>query len=60
MNMEKPSHKLAGKIVTRLIKEKLISEQAGKKLLPKLAEGKLRAEDWRLPLEVGTEKKLQI
>lgn len=55
--MEKASEKLAAQIIARLAKEKLISSDTGEKMKQKLAEGKLRPEDWRLPLEVGTETK---
>lgn len=54
--MDTPSQILAGKIIERLVQEKLLAAQDGKKLLPKLAEGKLRAEDWRLPLEMAEAK----
>ena len=53
---ETPSQVLARQIVERLVAERLISAKAGESLLPKLAEGKLRAEDWRLPIELGGEK----
>lgn len=45
------SEQLAGKIVQRLIDEKLLSANDGKKLVPKMASGKVRAEDWRLAVE---------
>jgi hypothetical protein len=51
--MDTPSEKLARKIIDRLIREGLVTEQAGNKMLTKLAEGTLQAEDWRLPLELG-------
>jgi len=51
--METPSHKLAEKIIDRLIHEKLLTDQHGKKLLPKFSEGKLTQEDWRLALELS-------
>ncbi|MDI1252410.1 hypothetical protein [Thermomonas sp.] len=54
--MEAPSQTLATKIVARLIQEKLLAPEAAKKLEPLLAEGKLRAEDWRLPIELGVGK----
>lgn len=54
--MDTPSQKLATKIIERLVSEKLLDAEAGKKLLPKLADGKLRAEDWRLPIELGDKK----
>ena len=37
----------------RLVREKLISAEAAKRLQPKLAEGKLRSEDWRLAIELA-------
>jgi hypothetical protein len=54
--MDTPSKKLAAKIVERLVSEKLLDAEAGKKLLPKLADGKLRSEDWRLPIELSNKK----
>lgn len=45
------SEQLAGKIIERLIDEKLLSANDGKKLIPKVATGKVRAEDWRLAVE---------
>lgn len=54
--MDTPSQLLAAKIAERLIEEKLLTSEAGQKMLPLLAEGKLRAEDWRLPIELGLGK----
>ncbi len=54
--METPSQKLAQKITDRLIKEGLIKESTVGNLLPKLAQGTLKAEDWKLPIEVGMEE----
>ncbi len=54
--MDTPSQKLAGKIVERLVPEKLLDADAAKKLLPKVAAGKLSAEDWRLPIETSGKK----
>ena len=51
--MESPSLQLADKILDRLVKEHLLSEGDKAKLRTKLAEGKLRAEDWRFALELG-------
>jgi hypothetical protein len=48
--------KLAGTILERLVAEHLLSPDDHKKLLSKLAEGKLRAQDWRLPIEVAGAK----
>jgi hypothetical protein len=58
--MDTPSQKLAQSILNRLVSEKLFSAEAGKKLLPKLASGKMLAEDWRLTIETagkGEDKK---
>jgi hypothetical protein len=33
--------------------EKLLTPQLGKHLLPKLAEGKMMPDDWRLPIELS-------
>lgn len=54
--MDTPSELLSAKIIERLIDEKLFSAQDGKKLSTKLAAGKLRPEDWRLPIEMAGEK----
>ena len=54
--MDTPSQILAAKITDRLVHEGLITEEAAKKLLPKLADGKLQAEDWRLPIELAERK----
>ena len=51
--MNTPSERLAERIIERLIQEKLLTKQEGKKILPKMAEGKLRSEDWRLPIELS-------
>lgn len=40
----------------RLINEGLLTAEAAKPMQPKLAEGKLRAEDWRLPIELAGKK----
>jgi len=57
--MDTPSHILAKKILDRMVAEKLITEYALKKLLPKFADGKLRSEDWRLPFELVDGKEAQ-
>jgi len=50
--MDSPSQQLASRILNRLIEEKLLASSDHKKLLSKLSEGKLRAEDWRLAIEL--------
>lgn len=54
--MDTPSQALAAKITERLVREGLITAEAAKRLQPKLAEGKLRPEDWRLPIELAEAK----
>ena len=57
--MDTPSQTLAARIIERLVAEKLLTEDAGKKILPKLADGKLRPEDWRLPIELIEKKEVK-
>ena len=57
--MSSPSETLAAKIIEKLIQEKLLSRQEARKILPKLADGKLRPEDWRLSIEISTAQKTQ-
>ena len=54
--MDTPSQALAAKITDRLTREGLITPEAAKKLQAHLAEGKLRPEDWRLPIELAKGK----
>ncbi|HQL78907.1 MAG TPA: hypothetical protein PLU91_11960 [Verrucomicrobiota bacterium] len=54
--MDTPSQALAARITERLVRENLITAEAAKRLQPKLAEGTLLPEDWRLPLEVAEMK----
>ena len=54
--MDTPSQLLAARIIERLVSEKLLTAVAAKKLQPKLAEGKMRAEDWRLPIELAEKR----
>ncbi len=55
-HLETPSQALARQILERLVEERLISPQAARELQPKLATGKLRAEDWKLPIELSGAK----
>lgn len=57
--MSTPSQDLAKIIIEKLIAEKLLLAEDEKRLLPKLAEGKLRAEDWRLAVEKAADKEEQ-
>ncbi len=49
--MNSPSEKLAAIILEKLVRERLLSKPEAKKMISKLAEGKLRAEDWRAAIE---------
>lgn len=55
--MDKPSDTLSKRITDRLVKEGLVTEVAAKKIQSSMASGRMRAEDWRLPIELATEKK---
>jgi hypothetical protein len=57
--MDTPSQRLAARIVERLIAEGLVTPADGKKLQAKLADGKLRPEDGRLPLEIAADKEVK-
>jgi hypothetical protein len=48
---------IAERVVKSLVKEKLLSESEAKKLAPKLANGKVRAEEWRLAVESSIPRK---
>ena len=55
--MDTPSDILAKRITDRLVKEGLLTEAEGKKARSTIVSGKMRAEDWRLSIELATEKK---
>lgn len=54
--MNTPSQQLACKIADRLLKDKLLTKTEVDKLLPKLVDGKVKAEDWRLAVELSQPK----
>ncbi len=54
--MDKPSDTLAKRITDRLVKEGLFTAAAAKKAQSAIASGKMSQEDWRLPIELATEK----
>jgi hypothetical protein len=49
--MSTPSERLASRIVERLVAEGLVAREDAARLLPKIAGGKTRTEDWRLAVE---------
>lgn len=53
--MSTPSQELAKKILARLTTEKLVTDDDAKKLTAKMADGKLRPEDWKLAIEKAAE-----
>jgi hypothetical protein len=55
--MNSPSERLAERILNKLVQQKLLSKQEAKKLLPKVAEGRVRAEDWKLAVDISTAPK---
>ena len=55
--MDVPSDILANRISNRLVNEGLLLESAAKKSKTAMASGKMRPEDWRLSIELATEKK---
>jgi len=54
--MDTPSGQLASRILKRLIEEKLLRPADEAKLRSKLADGKLKSEDWRLAIELAQAK----
>ena len=49
--MHSASDELAGIVIERLVRERLLSKAEARKILRKLAEGSLTAEDWRGALQ---------
>ena len=58
--MDTPSQALAAKITERLLREGLITAASAKKIQPKLADGKLQVEDWRLLIELAEKKETKL
>ena len=54
--MDTPSQALTAKITERLLREGLITAADAKKIQPKLSDGKLQVEDWRLLIELAEKK----
>jgi hypothetical protein len=52
--MHSASDELAAIIIERLVRELLLSKSEARKILRKLAEGSLTAEDWRAALQRST------
>lgn len=54
--MDTPAKLLAKRIMDKFIEEKILSADDAKKMLEKLATGKLKQEDWQLPIELAGAK----
>lgn len=54
--MDTPSKQLAKRIMEKFVAEGILSSVDGTKMLDKLAAGKLKQEDWQLPIELAGEK----
>lgn len=53
---KKPSEVLAELVFNKLIEKKIVLPDDARKALIKLADGKLKAEDWRVLIEKGIDK----
>lgn len=51
--MASPSQKLAEKIVARLVEEGLLTPERGKRIQDSLPVGDVKAEDWKLDIELS-------
>jgi hypothetical protein len=51
-----PSKRLAIAILERLVREQLLSKSEARKLVPGLAGGKLKPQDWRHAIELSARK----
>jgi hypothetical protein len=58
--MNSASEKLASLIIDRLVREKLLTKTEGKKILPKLTDGKMHPHDWRAAVELTPQQKLKL
>lgn len=51
--MSTPAETLAKKIIDKLVADKLILERDRDKTLLRIVGGKMKPEDWRLPIEIA-------
>ena len=54
--MTNPSERLMTKIIQQLQAEQILTEQEANKIAVKILSGKIRAEDWRLAIELSMDK----
>jgi hypothetical protein len=54
--MDTPSKQLSKRIMDRFVTDSILSADDAKKMLDKLASGKLKQEDWQLPIELAGAK----
>ena len=57
VGMKTPDQEVADRIIQEFRKSKLLSEKSIQKIVPSLASGTLRAEDWRLIFETDSLEK---
>ena len=55
--MNTPSEELANMILVKLVAESCVTKEDAEKMLAKMATGKLRAEDWKLAMEKGAQRR---
>ncbi len=51
--MESPAQSLSKRIIARLVQENLLTTGRGEEMQDKLAEGKLKPEDWKVEIELS-------
>ena len=52
--MESPSQNLAEKLAARLVAEGLLTPERGKRIEDRLPSGGVKAEDWKLEIELSS------
>ena len=57
--MTNPSERLMTKIIQQLQAEQILTEQESNKVAVKILSGKIKAEDWRLAIELSVDKEVQ-
>ncbi|MEO0771393.1 MAG: hypothetical protein AAFY72_18560 [Cyanobacteria bacterium J06649_4] len=56
--METPAQKLAAKIAARLVEAGLLTAERGQKIQANLPNGDVKADDWRLEIELSHQDKI--
>jgi hypothetical protein len=55
--MQTPPQKLTARILKRLVEAKILGKEDARALAPKIANGTIRQEDWRLAIEKALDAK---